>query len=158
MIKKIWAMLAIFVLTAMLLGEMFDKIKKHIIAIWKDPVWSKVIATVIIAASVAIWAAITKRSLSDIYNIVINWLNFKIPIYFILSLLGILLLYRLLKKFFRRKKDPFADETVGHFTFRELFNILVDEKIEYGTLGMDISGENLLDKIYYGNCILFLPF
>ena len=120
---------------------MLNKLKTWIIAVWKDPVLSKVISAIIIASGITIWAKVERKSIHDIYNLVINGLSFKIPIYFVLSLFGIILIYQLLKKYFSKKTDPLQNEKIGHFTFTGLFNILVDSRIDYGTRGMEWSGQ-----------------
>lgn len=120
---------------------MLKKIWTWIKSIWKDPVWSKVISAIIIASGIAIWARVENKSLADICQTVLNLFNFKVPLYFVLSLLGLLLVFPLLKRLFKKKQDPIANVIVGHFTFQELFNILVDDKIEYGTNGMSWSGQ-----------------
>ena len=56
----------------------------------------------------------------------------------------------------KNKKDPFWDEQIGNYTFKELYNILLTETFSVRTVGMEISGrsaptDNLLNlfRIYY---------
>ncbi len=105
-----------------------NKLRLWIKAIWKDPVWSKVISAIIIAAGIGLWALITKRKPHDLYEVFLRILNWSIPLYVILSLIGLVFLYRIISKRLKKKPDPLYSEMIGHYTFSELVQILENEK------------------------------
>lgn len=69
------------------------KIINKLLLIWKDPVWSKVISAAIIGLSLWVWAQYSIYSANDIYTFFINILSFKIPIFLILSIAALILIY-----------------------------------------------------------------
>jgi hypothetical protein len=78
----------------------------------------------------------------------LKFLSFEIPIYFIISVLGILHILILLNRLFKKKPD-IGMEPMGNFTFKELYQILQKQNLPVGTVGMGYSGiqppaENLL--------------
>jgi hypothetical protein len=105
--------------------------------VWKDPVWSKVISVGILALIALLWAWYQKKTPKEMYDLVISFLNFPIPLYLILSTIGLLFLIRLLVKFFKTKEDPLYSEPVGNYTFKELCQVLQKEKIEGQTVIME---------------------
>jgi hypothetical protein len=78
--------------------------KEKLLIIWKDPVWSKVIAGAILAGVFWAWSEFSASS----FNYVINWLgsSISVPLWLllVLSILSILSIVRILKK--RKKKEP----------------------------------------------------
>ncbi len=115
------------------------KIWSKILIIWKDPVWSKVIATGLIFIIAYIWAKFSKFSLADIWDYVIVILSIKVPIYFILSIIGLVYIIILIIRFFK-PKDNIGNEPMGNFTFKELYLILQNQNLPFGTHSMSFSG------------------
>lgn len=125
--------------------------------IWKDPVWSKVISVGILAIIAFVWAWYEKKTPKGIYDLIIQVLNFPIPLYFIFSAVGLLFLIRLLLKFFKKKADPLYDEQVGNYTFKELCQVLQKEKIEGQTVIMEWNREKPIDADLLSQFITFAP-
>ena len=124
------------------------EIWSKILIIWKDPVWSKVIAAGLIFIIAFIWARFSKYSITDIWNYAVKLLSFRLPIYFILSIVGLAYIIIFFIKFFKRK-DYIGNEPMGNFTFKQLYLILQNQNLQVGTLSMNFSGtpppqENLL--------------
>ena len=108
--------------------------------IWKDSVWSRIISTGLILLITSIWTNYSGYNIKDIYNFIINGLTFRIPIYFFLSITGLYFLTKLIVKLFRKKADPIWDEQIGNYSFKELYEILLNQNYEVGTNGMGYSG------------------
>ena len=130
-----------------------NKIWKFIRKIWKDSVWSKLIATGLIILITSIWTRYSIYSLNDIYTFIIKGLTYTIPVFVFLSIIGLYFLIKLVIKLFRKKKDPIWDEQVGNYKFKELYAILSNQNYEVGTVGMGYSGrkppkEDLLTLFY----------
>jgi hypothetical protein len=93
-------------------------IKERVLGIWKDPVWSKVIATAIVAIVVSLWAYFnwetTKKWLLKI-------VNFQWNVLYVLLAVGILFL---IYKFFTRKKVSKEEKIRKEL---ELFNTSFNE-------------------------------
>jgi hypothetical protein len=116
------------------------KIKEIVLKIWKDPVWSKVISAGILGLIALLWAKLTHHSWNEIYLLIINVLSFKVPIFVTLSVIAVILAVLKGIQYFRRRKDPFWDEPMGNYTFKELYNILLTQRMPATTVGMQISG------------------
>ncbi len=116
------------------------KFWNKILIVWKDPVWSKVIATGIIVLIGIIWAKYSRFTLDDTLNLVISILSFKVPIYLILSLVGLIYIIIMIIKYFRNRTD-IGSEPMGNFTFKELYKILQNQNLPVGTVGMGFSGQ-----------------
>ena len=134
----------------------FKSIKERFLKIWKDPVWSGVISTGILALIVLVWAKVTNHTWAEVYGFVIGVLSFKLPIYLFLSIIGLYFIVKLCVKLFKKRKDPLWDEQMGNYTFKELYNILITETFPVTTMRMQMSGmpapiDNLLIlfRIYY---------
>jgi hypothetical protein len=119
----------------------FIKIKERGLKIWKDPVWSKVIAAGILSLIAIIAAKFTNHSWQEIYNYAIQLLTFNVPIYGLLSLIAIYFITKLIVKFFRKRNTSFWRENIGNYTFKELYNILLTEKLPIATRGMEMFGQ-----------------
>ena len=132
------------------------KIKATFLKIWRDPVWSKVISGVILIGTPIVWAKITNHTWKEIYDFLIMILSFKLPLFVFLSVIA---LYFIVKKgiqIFKNKKDPFWDEQIGNYTFKELHNILLTESMPVRTKGMEMFGRDaptvnllFLFQVYY---------
>jgi hypothetical protein len=136
-----------------------NKVWKLIKRIWKDSVWSKLIATGLILTFTTIWTKYSTYSLSDIYNFIIDGLTYRTPVFVFLSIIGLYFITKLLIKLFRKKTDPIWDEQVGNYKFKELYEILSNQNYEVGTVGMGYSGqrppkEDLLTLFYNYSPIL----
>ena len=134
----------------------FQKIKEGFLKIWKDPVWSKVISAGIIVLIAISWAKITNYSWKEMYDFVINVLSFKLSIYVFLSLVAFYFIVKVCIRLFRKWKDPFWDEQMGNYTFKELYNILLTETLPVTTTKMEWSAmppppDDLLTlfRVYY---------
>lgn len=103
------------------------KLKEGALKIWKDPVWSKVISTGIIAFIAIAWAKITNHSWKEIYDLLLGMLSFKFPVYLFLLIVASYFIVKLCIRLFRKQKDPLWDEHIGNYTFKELHNILLTE-------------------------------
>ena len=133
-----------------------SQIKNTFFKIWNDNVWSNLIAAIIFAAVALTWAKITNHSWGDIYNFSVTILTFKLPIYFFLSLTGFYFIIKKCIQFFKKHKDPLWDEQMGNYTFKQLYNIMLTEKMPIQTQGMKMSGHGpltddflLLFRVYY---------
>ena len=132
------------------------KIKEKFLRIWKDPVWSIVIATGILALIALAWAKITNHSWKQIYSLIIELLSFKLPLFVFLSIIALYFIAKKCIQLFKNKKDKFWDEQMGNYTFKELYNILLTETMPVRTKGMEMFGhvaptDNLLFlfRLYY---------
>jgi ABC-type multidrug transport system fused ATPase/permease subunit len=105
--------------------------------IWADPVWSSVIAALIFLIVTGVIAVIKKLSIVDLYSLVIQFLNFKIPIYLVLSVFGGLFLIRYLYRFFNKRENIIWKEKIGDYTFEELYKILQNQNLPVQTRGME---------------------
>lgn len=117
------------------------KIRNFISKIWKDPVWSKVISTIIILIITTVIMKLSNYSFKDILNLLITFLLYKIPVFIFLSLISIYLIIKLIIRFFKNKPDPLWAEQVGNYTFKELYNILSNRKLNIRTNGMKWSNK-----------------
>jgi hypothetical protein len=114
--------------------------------IWKDPVISTIIATLIIAFAPTIWAIIKQYSILNFYKYL---LSLKIPVYIILLSFFVILLIIKTIIYLLRTNKTFWEEEFGEFTFEELYNILKNQNLPVQTNGMRMFGkyapqENLL--------------
>lgn len=119
-----------------------NKIWEFIKKIWKDSVWSKLIATGLIILITSIWSRYSIYSLSDIYTFLIKGLTYKIPIFVFISVIGLYFIVKLVIKLFRKNEDSIWDEQVGNYKFKELYDILLNQNYEVRTIGMKYSGMN----------------
>ncbi len=118
-----------------------QRIRESFLRIWKDPVWSKVIATAIIAIAGLIWARVTNHTWEQIYLYLLQVLAFKVPLSFVLSAIALYFIVLRIVSVIRNRKDPFWDEQIGNYTFKELYNIMLLEKWDVPTRGMSIWGQ-----------------
>ena len=121
--------------------------------IWHDPVLSKVIASLIIIIGVTIIAIIKKITISDIGLYLLSFLNFQIPIYIILSLIGLLYLIKLAVHFYTNKHSSYWNEKIGDYTFKDLYQILRSQTLPLTTNAMQWMGrqapkDDLLVQFY----------
>lgn len=102
--------------------------KKTLLSIWKDPVWSKVISVAIIAIVCGIYAAFnwekTKNFFKEQYN---NFINLNIPLYYVILfffILGLIIwvLSKLTITKVKTKKEHFIGDDY-RYTFDDV-NIL----------------------------------
>lgn len=133
--------------------------KSRFSEIWKDPVWSKVISVVIIALGSTLWRWIDINSFKTFFNLLINWLEFRLPVWWvILGCFVVWLLIRLIKSIGLEstalvdQRNPILDDKIGERTFQELYNIL-NEKLRVQTSNMRLSGipapeETILEMFY----------
>ena len=115
------------------------KIISFLMRIWRDPVWSSVIAATFVILGTAIFAFIKNLSVIDLYNMFLQLLNVKIPLFVILSILGALFLIRFLLRFFKTKSNSVWKEKIGDYTFDELYRILQNQNLPVQTRGMEWS-------------------
>lgn len=134
----------------------WSRIKQNFLKIWKDSVWSNVISTGIIFAIPIGWAKITNHSWNEIYQFLLKVLSFKFPLFVFLSVIALFFIIKKSIQLFKKRKDPFWDEQIGNYTFKELYNILLTETLPVKTTGMTWSGrdaptDNLLSlfQMYY---------
>ena len=132
------------------------KTKERLLSIWKDPVWSKVISTGILALIAVIWAKFSHHSWSDIYHFILVGLSFPVPIYLVLSAIGLFYLVRRSIRLFGKKKDPFWDQRIANYIFKDLYNFMLLETLSVPTQAMMMSGMHaptdnllLLFQVYY---------
>ena len=132
------------------------KAKEIFLTIWKDPVWSKVISVGILGLIALVGAKLTHHSWNEIYLFIIAVLSFKVPLYVVLSTIALILAILMIVRFFKNRRDPFWDQPIGNYTFKELYNILLTQTMPVATTGMKISGQpappdNLLHlfRVYY---------
>ncbi len=118
------------------------KAKEIFFKIWKDPVWSKVISGIILVGVPILWAKITHHSWEEIYGYIITILTFNFPLYAYLSAVALFFIVRFSIQWFKRKRDPFWDEQIGNYTFKELYNILLTETLPVRTQGMEWFGRD----------------
>jgi hypothetical protein len=106
------------------------KIKDFILKIWRDPVWSKLIAGAIAAIVLFIYAQVNSYTFKDLYGLIINVLTFNIPVFLVFSIIGSLYLFIFFKKLlFKKSRDPIWDEEIGNFSFEELYKIMQRQEI-----------------------------
>lgn len=134
--------------------------KSRFSEIWKDPVWSKVISVVIVALASALWRWIDIESFKTSFNLLINWLKFQVPVWWvILGCFVVWLIIRLIKSIrlestpLIHQRNPILDDKIGERTFQELFDILND-KLRVQTRNMRLSGipapeETILEMFYH---------
>jgi len=136
--------------------KIWSNFKDFFLKIWKDAVWSKVIAGGILVAIPIVWAKITNHSWNEIYQFVIKVLSFPLPLYVFLSVIALYFIVKKCIQLFKKRKDPFWDEQMGNYTFKELYNILLTETMPVRTKGMELFGRNapndnllFLFQVYY---------
>lgn len=130
-----------------------NKVWKTILRIWKDAVFSKLIAAGLILLITTAWAKYSNYSITDIYNFLIKGLTFKLPIFVFLSIIAIYFLIKLVIRLLRKKTDPIWDEQVGNYKFKELYQILSSQNFAVETGGMKWTGhpppdDDLLNMFY----------
>jgi hypothetical protein len=138
-------------------------VKEWFFKIWKDPVWSKLIAEtfkswgpiIIPVVAATIWRLIDKDSAFAFVNFLLKFLLLPLPLY---VSIGLFILYLLVKKYNNRVKDPILKEqSTQNFTFKQLYdilskNFLIDKTPEMIQGDMDRVNDNLLILFYqYSN-------
>ncbi len=136
----------------------FRRTREIFLKIWKDPVWSKVISAGILFLTGIIAAKATNYSWDDIFTFIINRLSYKIPIYLILSVIGLYFIIVFSVKAIRKRKDPFWDEQMGNYVFKDLYNILLIDKWPVRTQGMRMWGQNPPDGTLMDLFFLYYPY
>jgi uncharacterized membrane protein len=125
-------------------GNTFWTMKKvwdNILKVWKDPVWSKVIASGLIFLIATIWTKYSNYSVRDILKFLADILTVPFPLYLTLSIIGVLLLIRFVIQFFKsRRTHPIWDEQIGNYKFKELYSILQGQVYKIQTVGMKYAG------------------
>jgi hypothetical protein len=134
----------------------FTPVWSFLLKIWKDSVWSNVISVGIIFLIGLVGAKVTNHSWSEIYSFIIKVLSFQAPIYLFLSAIALYFVARLIVNLVKKRKDPFWDEQMGNYTFKELHNILLLNKWPVQTAGMAMVGKKapeddlmFLFRLYY---------
>jgi hypothetical protein len=98
--------------------------KEFFLKMWKDPVWSKVIAAGILAFIALIWSLINFQGLIAFYRLIIIMLNYVIPIPIWGILLIITIRWVLIQIIQSEKKHPYVSsvwsEEVGNYVFSDL--------------------------------------
>ena len=117
------------------------KTSAYLLAIWRDSVWSKVISAGIIAGLALLGAKLANYSWPDIYHFILAALSFQLPLYLYLAVFGLYFIFQKSIQLFQKKKDPFWDVPIGHFTFKELYNILLTTYLPVSTRSMKIAGQ-----------------
>lgn len=135
------------------------KLKSLGIKLWKDPVWSKIISAGILFIFAIIYAGVKNYTISEGYNLLVEFLHVGIPIYFILSVSALYYLFKLIRKYVKIQDDPIWQEVVGDYTFIELYNILHRQNLLLRTKAMDLQGrqapnDDLLKLFYMYNSFL----
>jgi len=132
------------------------KTKETFLKIWRDPVWSNVIAGSFIIAIPVVLAKITHHTWGEIYQFLKTILSFELPVYFFLSVIGLYFIVQLCRQIFIKKKDPLWDEQIGNYTFKQLYNILLTQTFPVRTDGMVMTGRQppsgdllYLFRLYY---------
>jgi hypothetical protein len=120
----------------------FRKIWDLILKTWKDPVWSKVIATTIIFLIATAWTKYSDYTLNDITSFLVTVLTTPFPLYLTLSIISIYYIIRLAIKFFKSRTHPIWDEQVGNYKFKELYAVLQRQNYSVQTIGMQYSGQS----------------
>jgi hypothetical protein len=115
------------------------KIWEWIKSIWKNPVWSAVIATGITAIIAIIWQRYSAYTLKQIYDLLLHLLAYKIPVFVFLSLIAIFYIIKLISRLFKRKMPSIWESEVGNFKFGELHEILSSQSFPVQTAGMEMS-------------------
>lgn len=104
--------------------------------LWYDPIWSKVIYAGIIAIIGLIGSFfVTIFKEISFKDVVYNTLTFDIPLWAVLVILfSSLLVYGIIYKIRKRKKSKSGvfdvEIQIGHFSFRELYNALLTNKVD----------------------------
>jgi hypothetical protein len=136
--------------------NMIAKAKEHFLKIWRDPVWSKVIAAGILGAIALLWAKLTNHSWKEIYYFIISSLSFKLPVFLFLSVFALYFIIAKCIQLLKKRKDAFWNEQMGNYTFKELYNILLTTTMPVSTNGMKVTGRQapndnflLLFRVYY---------
>lgn len=135
-----------------------SKLKEKFLIVWKDAVWSNIIAATILAIIGVTWAKITNHSWNEIYGFILNLLNFNFPLYVFLSVFALFFILKKCTQLFKRNIHPLFDVQVGNYTFKELVQIMQRERLQISTFGMKMSGYNppdedllFLFKAYYSS-------
>lgn len=128
-----------------------NRIWNLILKIWKDPVWSKVIAAGFILFISTIWLKYFDYSLDQIIGGLKYLLTFNAPLYVIVVFVVITFCFSGIFKRIRKKTNPIWGERIGNYSFDELYKILQRQTLEVRTPSMSFSGrpapkQNLLDQ------------
>jgi hypothetical protein len=137
---------------------MIEQFRNFVSKAWKDPVWSKVISVAILALIASAWAAFVGLSFKQVVQLVVDSLCFKLPVYVLLSSVGMYFVGLRVIKAIKRKPQlapSIWDEQVGHYTFKELTDIMRSQTLPIRTVGMEISGTRPPDD---NLIILFLQY
>ncbi|AEA45342.1 hypothetical protein [Fluviicola taffensis] len=118
-----------------------ERIWNVIVKVWKDPVWSKVISAGIILLVATLWTKYSNYSAQEVYTFIVSCLKYELPVFVFLSIIGLFFLTKWLIRFFKRNKHPIWDEQVGNYKFGELYHILLNQNLPFGTNGMNWSGQ-----------------
>lgn len=103
---------------------------------WYDPIWSKVLYSLIIFLAGLIYTFIATlfkdRSFKDVFWEVIN---FDVKVYVIFIVLAVsILLWGILHKIQKRRNAKIGkfdvEQKIGYFTFRELYNAMITHQLE----------------------------
>jgi len=132
-----------------------NKTQELVLKAWKDPVWSKVISVALIGLVSVLWATYVGYSFAQIVELLIYGLSFRLPIYVLLSFVGLYLLCLQAIKFIKRKPKSLWNEQVGHYTFKELTDVMRSQTLPIRTHGMSFSGQEAPDD---NLVILFLNY
>lgn len=114
---------------------------EFILKTWKDPVWSKVIASAIIFLIATIWTKYSGHSFSDIIDFLMMVLTAPFPLYMALSIISLFFIIKYSIRFFKSRTHPIWDEQVGNYKFKELYAVLQRQNYPVQTMGMQYSGQ-----------------
>lgn len=121
--------------------EFFNKIWEKVIKIWKDPVWSQVIAGGIVLIITTVWIEYSKYSIKQVYDYFILILTYELPIFIFLSIIGLYFITKILINLFNKNPHPIWNEQVGNYKFKDLYQILSSQNFPVGTIRMSWAGQ-----------------
>lgn len=121
----------------------------------QHPVWSGIVGGIGVAiltpVVLGIWALLGDLTFRDTVNLLWVKLNHQIPIYYILFLIPLIYILRFVKLRRSAENDPIWEETIGNYTFGNLFEILTGEYLHLPeALNADaFYSENNLMYLFY---------
>ena len=124
----------------------FEKTEEVFFKIWKDPVWSKVIAGGIIGgiAGIGAWAAFARASFNIVLAYITCILTIQVSLFWILLISwAILFIPYIWNKIYPKPSLPadsynISNEVIGDYKLGELIEILSKEKVTQRTRLMDL--------------------
>ena len=128
-----------------------NKTKMLLKKIWYDPVWSKVIAALLVGIGLTVKAILStpqnRLSLLDqLYNIV----SYGVPLYVILILICLVIAWLIIFKTTSSKIKGLLNTQLRNFTYAELASLLMQKEVQVP--------ENLQDRIQIKTLYDLLPY